>query len=82
MAESGGATKPQIRVFASKRDTVSCRPQDVLHVSSSVRFDAKRAHDAGTTQKLWVNRGLQPANRCSGNTVSRDISGLPEIEGP
>lgn len=41
---------------------LGCNPEDVLHVSSSFRYDLMTAHDLGITQKAWVNRGHEPAN--------------------
>ncbi len=61
-AEETGAYKPQMRGFEYMLDKLGCRPEDICHVSSSFRYDLMTAHDLGITQKVWVNRGHEPAN--------------------
>lgn len=80
-AESAGAYKPQMRAFEYMFDQLGCGPEDVLHVSSSFRYDLMTAHDIGIRNKVWVNRGHEPANPHYGYTEVRDISGLAEVVG-
>src|SRR5690606_17940161 len=80
-AESAGAYKPQMRAFEYMFDQLGCGPEDVLHVSSSFRYDLMTAHDLGIRNKVWVNRGHEPANPHYGYTEVRDISGLAEVVG-
>lgn len=80
-AESAGAYKPRMRAFEYMFDTLGCGPQDVLHVSSSFRYDLMTAHDIGIRDKVWVNRGHEPANPYYGYTEVADISGLPAVLG-
>lgn len=80
-AESAGAYKPQMRAFEYMFDTLGCGPQDVLHISSSFRYDLMTAHDLGIRNKVWVNRGHEPANPYYGYTEIADISGLPTVLG-
>ncbi|SDI63454.1 haloacid dehalogenase type II [Salipiger marinus] len=80
-AESAGAYKPHMRAFEYMFDTLNCGPEDVLHVSSSFRYDLMTAHDLGIANKVWVNRGHEPANPYYGYTEIADISGLPGVLG-
>ena len=80
-AEETGAYKPQMRGFEYMLDKLGCGPEDICHVSSSFRYDLMTAHDLGITQKVWVNRGHEPANPYYGYTEIRDIGGLPGVFG-
>lgn len=80
-AESAGAYKPQMRAFEYMFDQLGCGPEDVLHVSSSFRYDLMTAHDLGIKNKVWVNRGHEPANPYYGYTEIKDVSELPAVVG-
>ncbi|GHG96048.1 haloacid dehalogenase type II [Pseudodonghicola xiamenensis] len=80
-AESAGAYKPQMRAFEYMFDMLGCGPEDVLHVSSSFRYDLMTAHDIGIKHKAWVNRGHEPANPYYGYTEIPDVSGLAAVAG-
>ena len=80
-AESAGAYKPQMQAFEYMFDELGCGPEDVLHVSSSFRYDLMTAHDLGIKNKVWVNRGHEPANPYYGYTEISDISGLAAVVG-
>ncbi|WP_300443970.1 haloacid dehalogenase type II [uncultured Mameliella sp.] len=80
-AESAQAYKPQMRAFEYMFDMLGCGPQDVLHVSSSFRYDLMTAHDLGIRNKVWVNRGHEPANPYYGYTEMKDVSGLAALVG-
>jgi 2-haloacid dehalogenase len=62
-------------------DMLGCGPEDVLHCSSSFRYDLMSAYDLGIKHKVWVNRGHEPANPYYEYTEIRDISGLPGVVG-
>ncbi|MCI5038948.1 MAG: haloacid dehalogenase type II [Donghicola eburneus] len=80
-AESAGAYKPQMKAFEYMLDQLGCGPEDILHVSSSFRYDLMTAHDMGIKNKVWVNRGHEPANPYYGYTEIKDISELPAVVG-
>ena len=42
-------------------DKLNCNPEDVLHVSSSLRYDLMTAHDMGVKHKAFVKRGHEPS---------------------
>lgn len=80
-AEQARAYKPRMRAFEYMLDMLGCGPQDILHCSSSFRYDLMTAHDMGIANKVWVNRGHEPANPAYGCVEIRDISGLPGVVG-
>ncbi|WOI58107.1 haloacid dehalogenase type II [Palleronia sp. LCG004] len=80
-AESAGAYKPHMQAFEYMFDTLGCGPEDMLHISSSFRYDLMTAHDLRIENKVWVNRGHEPANPYYGYTEIADISGLPSVLG-
>ncbi|WP_313688346.1 haloacid dehalogenase type II [Pantoea sp.] len=80
-AEEVGAYKPQMKGFEYMLEKLDCRPDEILHVSSSLRYDLMTCHDMGITNKVWVNRGHDPANPAYGYTEIKDIGGLPAVVG-
>jgi len=80
-AEQAQSYKPRMKGFEYMFDMLGCGPEDVCHVSSSFRYDLMTAHDLGIKNKVWVNRGHEPANPYYGYTEIKDISGLPGVFG-
>lgn len=80
-AEQAQAYKPRFKAFEYMLDMLGCGPEDVLHCSSSFRYDLMSAHDLGIKHKVWVNRGHEPANPHYGYVEIADISGLPGVVG-
>ena len=80
-AQGAQAYKPRLRAFEYMFDSLGCGPEDLLHVSSSFRYDLMSAHDLGITSKAWVNRGHEPANPFYGYAEIPDIGGLPGLVG-
>lgn len=80
-AEQARSYKPRMKGFEYMFDMLGCGPEDVCHVSSSFRYDLMTAHDLGIRNKVWVNRGHEPANPYYGYTEIKDISGLPGVFG-
>ncbi|HEY0212412.1 MAG TPA: haloacid dehalogenase type II [Paenirhodobacter sp.] len=80
-AQDAGAYKPRFRAFEYMFDMLGCGPEDVLHCSSSFRYDLMSAHDLGIKNKVWVNRAHEPANPYYGYTEIKDISFLPGVVG-
>ena len=63
-------------------DQLGCAPQDILHVSSSPRYDLMPADDLGIKNKVIVNRGHEPrANAAYNFAEIHDINGLPALVG-
>lgn len=80
-AQDAGAYKPHFRAFEYMIDTLGCAPEEILHCSSSFRYDLMSAHDLHIKNKVWVNRGHEPANPYYGYTEIADISHLPSVVG-
>ncbi|MFK0161702.1 haloacid dehalogenase type II [Rhizobium sp. NPDC090279] len=80
-AEQANAYKPRFKAFEYMFDMLGCGPEDILHCSSSFRYDLMSAHDLGVKNKVWVNRGHEPANPYYGYIEISDISGLPAVVG-
>ncbi|CAM3445896.1 haloacid dehalogenase, type II [Rouxiella silvae] len=80
-AEQAQSYKPRMRGFEYMLDELGCGPEDILHVSSSLRYDLMTCHDMGIKNKVWVNRGHDPANPAYGYTEIKDIGGLPGVVG-
>lgn len=80
-AQQAQAYKPRFKAFEYMFDQLNVNPEDILHVSSSFRYDLMSAHDLGIKNKVWVNRGHEPANPYYGYTEIKDISGLAGVVG-
>ncbi len=80
-AEEVGAYKPQMKGFEYMLRKLNCGPEEILHVSSSLRYDLMTAHDLGITHKVYVNRGHDAGNPWYGYTEINDIGGLAAVVG-
>jgi len=80
-AEQGQAYKPRLAAFEYMLDNLGCGPEDVLHVSSSFRYDLIPADYMNITNKVFVNRGHEPSTPHYKNTEIKDISGLAAVVG-
>ncbi|CAN7620192.1 haloacid dehalogenase type II [Trinickia sp. LjRoot230] len=59
-AQQAQSYKPRMQGFEYMFDQLGCNPEDVLHVSSSPRYDLMTAHDLGIKHKAFVKRGHEP----------------------
>lgn len=50
------AYKPRHAAFEYMFDALGCGPGDVMHVSSSIRYDIQPAEELHIDNKVWVNR--------------------------
>jgi len=80
-AEQVRSYKPRMKGFEFMFDALGCGPEDVVHCSPSFRYDLMTSHDLGIKNKVWVNRGHEPANPYYGYVEIRDIAGLPAVFG-
>ncbi|MCE3250143.1 MAG: dehalogenase [Geminicoccaceae bacterium] len=80
-AQQAQAYKPRLQAFEYMFDQLGCAPEDVLHVSASLRYDLMSAHDIGIEHKVYVNRGFEPSMPYYGYAEIKDISGLPGVLG-
>ncbi|RME65283.1 MAG: haloacid dehalogenase type II [Alphaproteobacteria bacterium] len=80
-AQQAQAYKPRLHAFEYMLENLNCGPEDVLHVSSSFRYDLMSAHDIGIMNKVFVGRGHEPATPYYTHVEIRDIGGLPGVVG-
>jgi 2-haloacid dehalogenase len=80
-AQQAQAYKPRLQAFEYMLDSLNANPEDMLHVSSSLRYDLMSADDLGIKHKVFVNRGHGPGNPAYGYTEIADIGGLPGVVG-
>jgi 2-haloacid dehalogenase len=80
-AQQAQAYKPRLRAFEYMIDQLGCSPDDILHVSSSLRYDLMSAHDIGIKNKVFVARGHEPGTPYYGYHEIKDLSGLPALVG-
>lgn len=61
-AERVGSYKPRMAGFEHMFERLGCGPEDVLHVSSSLRYDLMTAEAMGVRHKVFVKgRGHEPS---------------------
>lgn len=80
-AQQAQAYKPRLQAFEYMLDQLGCSPADILHVSSSLRYDLMSADDLGIRNKVFVARGHEPATPYYNYHEIKDLSGLPAIVG-
>lgn len=80
-AEQAQAYKPRMQAFEYMIDSLGCAPEDILHCSSSFRYDLMTAYDMGITMKAFVNRGHEPLNGYYQVNELTGIDGLPALVG-
>jgi 2-haloacid dehalogenase len=80
-AQDAQAYKPRMKAFEYMFDMLGCGPEDVMHCSSSLRYDLMTAHDMHIGQRVFVNRGHEPGMPEYGYQEIKDIGGLPALVG-
>ena len=80
-AEQAQAYKPRLQAFEYMLDQLNCDPADLLHVSSSLRYDLMSAYDVGIRHTVYIERGHGPSTSYSGYPTIKDLSGLPALVG-
>lgn len=80
-AEEAQAYKPRMQAFEFMFDQLGCNPEDVMHCSSSFRYDQMTAYDMGIKMKAFVNRGHEPMNAYYEVHEIPNIAGLPGLVG-
>jgi 2-haloacid dehalogenase len=80
-AQQAKAYKPRMRPFEYMIDQLGAKPEDFLHVSSSMRYDLMTAHDIGIKDKAFVNRGHEPGTPFYNYAEITNIGGLAGLVG-
>ncbi|MEV0779973.1 haloacid dehalogenase type II [Streptomyces sp. NPDC050433] len=80
-AEQAQAYKPRLQAFEYMLGQLDCGPGDILHVSSSLRYDLIPAHDLRITNKVYINRGYEPSTPYYGYSEIPTLTELPGLLG-
>ncbi len=80
-AQQAGAYKPRLQAFEYMFDQLGCTPDDVAHVSSSLRYDLIPAYDLKIPNRVYVNRGYEPSAAYYTTAEISNLSGLPALFG-
>ncbi|HEF4733184.1 haloacid dehalogenase type II [Burkholderia multivorans] len=80
-AQQAQSYKPRMQGFEYMFGKLGCKPEDVLHVSSSLRYDLMTAHDLGIKHKAFVNRGHEPGTPFYNYYEVSDIGHLATLLG-
>ena len=80
-AEQTRAYKPRFAAFLFMIEGLGCRPEEIIHVSSSIEYDHRPAADLGIGTRIFVNRGHSPPQPWLGYHEVKDLSELPALLG-
>ncbi|CAN7537331.1 haloacid dehalogenase type II [Pseudoduganella sp. LjRoot289] len=80
-AEEARAYKPRARIFEYMFDQLGCGPEQMMHCSSSFRYDLMTASDLGFMAKAFIDRGHEPALDGYGVNRLTDVRQLPGLLG-
>jgi len=73
--------KPRLQTFEYMFDRLSCGPEQMMHVSSSFRYDLMSASDLGFMAKTFIDRAHEPTLEGYGVRRLTDIRQLPGLLG-
>lgn len=80
-AEEARAYKPRMQAFEHMFDRLGCGPDQMMHVSSSFRYDLMTASDLGFMAKAYIDRAHEPARDGYGVNRLTDVRQLPGLLG-
>ncbi len=80
-AEQAQSYKPRMQGFEYMMDRLGAKPEDLLHVSSSLRYDLMTAWGLGIRNKVFVNRGHEPSTPYYEYHEVAGIDGLASLLG-
>ena len=80
-AEEARAYKPRMQAFEYMFDQLGCGPDQMMHVSSSFRYDLMTASDLGFMAKAFIDRGHEPTSTEYGVSRLTDVRQLPALLG-
>lgn len=78
-AQQAQAYKPRLQAFEYMLDQLGCGPDDIMHVSSSPRYDLQSATDLRIKNTVYVNRGYEPSAPYYHRHEVSDIAGLADL---
>lgn len=80
-AQQAQAYKPRMQAFEYMFDTLGCGPEDILHVSASLRYDLMPCYGLNIRNKVYVNRGYEPSVPYYQYHEINEIGGLAKLLG-
>jgi 2-haloacid dehalogenase len=80
-AEMAQAYKPRMQAFEYMFDQLGCGPEQMMHVSSSFRYDHNTARDLRFGCQVFVGRGHEPSNAFYRDVEIPHIGCLPAVVG-
>ena len=80
-AEQAQAYKPRFQAFDHMLEQLGAKPEEMMHVSSSYRYDQMSAFDLRFGARVFVARGHEPDNPFYRTHKIDDIGGLPALVG-
>jgi 2-haloacid dehalogenase len=80
-AEEAQAYKPRMQAFEYMFDQLGCDPKDIMHVSSSFRYDQQPATDLGIGARVFVSRGHEPSSPFYRDVEIPHVGCLPAVVG-
>ncbi|AOF95072.1 haloacid dehalogenase type II [Sphingobium sp. SA2] len=80
-AQMAQAYKPRMQAFEYMFDQLGANPEDMMHVSSSFRYDQNTATDLHFGCRVFVGRGHEPSNPFYRDVEIPHIGCLPAVVG-
>lgn len=80
-AEEARAYKPRMQAFEYMLDRLGCAPGEMMHVSSSFRYDLMTATDLGFMARVFIDRDHEPTLEGFGACRITDVRQLPALLG-
>ncbi len=80
-AQQAQSYKPRMRGFEYMLERLGARPEECMHVSSSLRYDHMTAYDLGYAYRVFVKRGHEPVIPDYVTHQVDDIGGLAALVG-
>jgi len=80
-AQMAQAYKPRRQAFEYMFDQLGAKPEEMMHVSSSFRYDQNTATDLHFGCRVFVGRGHEPSNAFYRDVEIPHIGCLPAVVG-
>jgi 2-haloacid dehalogenase len=80
-AEQMGVYKPRLRAFEYMLDQLAVAPEEIVHVSSSPKYDLRPAADAGIPHTVYLDRGFERDQPWLGYERITHVDDLPALLG-
>jgi 2-haloacid dehalogenase len=78
-AEQARAYKPRMAAFEFMLDRLGCAPDEIVHVSSSPRYDLITARELGFPRLVLLQRGYEPPQPWIGYHEIHNLAELPSL---